>query len=132
MVKPGTTIYVTISNGPEKKEFTVTVTCGAGGSVSPSGNQKVAEGGSVSFTITRRRATRSQRWSIDGMTVLPLTSYSFMNVDSNHTLYVTFRESRHERIHAPPAAGRGRMIYASGMAWMPALQIAPSRVSMRA
>ena len=30
MVKPGTTIYVTISNGPEKKEFTVTVTCGAG------------------------------------------------------------------------------------------------------
>ncbi|MFR0795598.1 MAG: hypothetical protein ACLSHG_03980 [Oscillospiraceae bacterium] len=29
---------------------------------------------------------------IDGTTVLPLTSYSFMNVDSNHTLYVTFRE----------------------------------------
>ena len=50
MVKPGTTIYVTISNGPEKKEFTVTVTCGAGGSVSPSGNQKVAEGGSVPAT----------------------------------------------------------------------------------
>ena len=92
MVKPGTTIYVTISNGPEKKEFTVTVTCGAGGSVSPSGNQKVAEGGSVSFTITPKEGYEVATLVIDGMTVLPLTSYSFMNVDSNHTLYVTFRE----------------------------------------
>ncbi len=92
MVKPGTTIYVTISNGPEKKEFTVTVTCGAGGSVSPSGNQKVAEGGSVSFTITPKEGYEVATLVIDGMTVLPLTSYSFMNVDSNHTLYVTFRQ----------------------------------------
>ena len=78
MVKPGTTIYVTISNGPEKKEFTVTVTCGAGGS--------------VSFTITPKEGYEVATLVIDGMTVLPLTSYSFMNVDSNHTLYVTFRE----------------------------------------
>ena len=92
MVKPGTTIYVTISNGPEKKEFTVTVTCSAGGSVSPSGNQKVGEGGSVSFTITPKEGYEVATLVIDGMTVLPLTSYSFMNVDSNHTLYVTFRE----------------------------------------
>ena len=92
MVKPGTTIQVSISAGPEKKEYTVTVTCGAGGSVSPSGNQKVAEGGSVSFTITPKDGYEVATLVIDGTTVLPLTSYSFMNVDSNHTLYVTFRE----------------------------------------
>ena len=92
MVKPGTTIQVSISAGPEKKEYTVTVTCGAGGSVSPSGNQKVAEGGSVSFTITPKEGYEVATLVIDGTTVLPLTSYSFMNVDSNHTLYVTFRE----------------------------------------
>ena len=92
MVKPGTTIYVTISDGPEKKEFTITVTCGTGGSVSPSGNQKVAEGGSVSFTITPKEGYEVATLVIDGMTVLPLTSYSFMNVDTNHTLYVTFRQ----------------------------------------
>ena len=91
-VKPGTTIQVSISAGPEKKEYTVTVTCGAGGSVSPSGNQKVAEGGSVSFTITPKDGYEVATLVIDGTTVLPLTSYSFMNVDSNHTLYVTFRE----------------------------------------
>ncbi|MFR5420493.1 MAG: PASTA domain-containing protein [Oscillospiraceae bacterium] len=89
---PGTTIQVSISAGPEKKEYTVTVTCGAGGSVSPSGNQKVAEGGSVSFTITPKEGYEVATLVIDGTTVLPLTSYSFMNVDSNHTLYVTFRE----------------------------------------
>ena len=38
------------------------------------------------------RLAGEQKLVIDGMTVLPLTSYSFMNVDSNHTLYVTFRE----------------------------------------
>ena len=92
MVKPGTTIQVSISAGPEKKKYTVTVTCGAGGSVSPSGNQKVAEGGSVSFTITPKEGYEVATLVIDGTTVLPLTSYSFMNVDSNHTLYVTFRE----------------------------------------
>ena len=92
MVKPGTTIQVSISAGQEKKEHTVTVTCGAGGSVSPSGNQKVAEGGSVSFTITPKDGYEVATLVIDGTTVLPLTSYSFMNVDSNHTLYVTFRE----------------------------------------
>ena len=55
-------------------------------------NQKVAEGGSVSFTITPKEGYEVATLVIDGMTVLPLTSYSFMNVDSNHTLYVTFRE----------------------------------------
>lgn len=63
MVKPGTTIQVSISAGQEKKEHTVTVTCGAGGSVSPSGNQKVAEGGACRLRSRRRTATRSQRWS---------------------------------------------------------------------
>ena len=52
----------------------------------------VAEGGSVSFTITPKDGYEVATLVIDGTTVLPLTSYSFMNVDSNHTLYVTFRE----------------------------------------
>lgn len=82
---------ITYENSDETKG-TVTVTCGAGGSVSPSGNQKVAEGGSVSFTITPKDGYEVATLVIDGTTVLPLTSYSFMNVDSNHTLYVTFRE----------------------------------------
>ena len=85
-------ILQVIEAGQEKKEYTVTVTCGAGGSVSPSGNQKVAEGGSLSFTITPKDGYEVATLVIDGTTVLPLTSYSFMNVDSNHTLYVTFRE----------------------------------------
>ena len=92
------TVAFVVSLGPEeqptaeKKEYTGTVTRGAGGSGSPSGNQKVAEGGSVAFTITPKDGYEVATLVIDGTTVLPLTSYSFMNVDSNHTLYVTFRE----------------------------------------
>lgn len=92
-VDPGTTISVTISAGPEAKKYTVTVTCGAGGSVSPSGKAEVQEGGSVSFTITPNEGYEIDKLIIDGLQVLPLKSYNFMNVDSDHTLYVTFKES---------------------------------------
>lgn len=93
MVEPGAVISVTISAGPEKKTYDVTVTCGAGGSVSPKGTAKVDEGGTVSFTITPNEGYEVDQLIIDGLEVLPLTSYTFMNVDSDHTLYVTFKES---------------------------------------
>ena len=56
----------------------------------------VTAGGSGMGAATARRLAKDgyevATLVIDGTTVLPLTSYSFMNVDSNHTLYVTFRE----------------------------------------
>lgn len=91
MVKPGTTIQVSISR-PGEEGVHRHRHVRRRRSVSPSGNQKVAEGGSVSFTITPKDGYEVATLVIDGTTVLPLTSYSFMNVDSNHTLYVTFRE----------------------------------------
>ena len=93
MVDPGTTISVTISAGPEKKTYAVTVTCGSGGSVSPSGKVEVKEGGTASFTIMPNDGYEVDKLIIDGLEVLPLESYTFMNVDSDHTLYVTFRET---------------------------------------
>lgn len=92
MVDPGTVISVTISAGPEKKTFAVTVTCGYGGSVSPSGRVEVLEGGTASFTITPNDGYEVDQLIIDGMEVLPLESYTFMNIDGDHTLYVTFKE----------------------------------------
>lgn len=93
MVEPGTVISVTISAGPEKKTFAVTVTCGSGGSVSPNGKVEVKEGGSASFTITPNDGYEVKQLVIDGLEVLPLKSYTFMNIDSDHTLYVTFQET---------------------------------------
>lgn len=92
MVDPGTVISVTISAGPEKKTFAVTVTCGSGGSVSPNGKVEVKEGGTASFTITPNDGYQVDKLIIDGLEVLPLESYTFMNIDSDHTLYVTFKE----------------------------------------
>lgn len=92
MVDPGSVISVTISAGPEKKTFAVTVTCGSGGSVSPNGKVEVKEGGTVSFSITPNDGYRVDKLVIDGLEVLPLESYTFMNIDSDHTLYVTFQE----------------------------------------
>ena len=76
MVKPGTTIQVSISAGPEKKEYTVTVTCGAGGSVSPSGNQKVAEGGSVPAT---HPLVRSGYAVLEAMAAHANSTHSYMD-----------------------------------------------------
>lgn len=63
MVKPGTTIYVTISNGPEKKEFTVTVTCGAGAASARAEIRRWPRAAACRSRSRRRRAMRSQRWS---------------------------------------------------------------------
>lgn len=92
MVDPGTTISVTISAGPESKKYDITVTCGSGGSVSPKGKVEVKEGGTASFTITPNDGYEVDKLIIDGLEVLPLESYTFMNVDGDHTLYVTFKE----------------------------------------
>ena len=54
---------------------------------------EVKEGGTASFIITPNDGYEVDKLIIDGLEVLPLESYTFMNVDSDHTLYVTFRQT---------------------------------------
>ena len=52
------------------------------------------EGEDVSFTITPNEGYIIERLVVDGVEVHTLDRYSFLTVDSNHTLSVTFHEQR--------------------------------------
>ncbi len=92
-VTKGMAVTVQLSAGPETTRYTITVEAGYGGSVSP-GTTTVVEGEDISFTITPNEGYAIDRLVVDGTEVHSLDRYSFLTVDSNHTLSVTFREQR--------------------------------------
>ena len=92
-VTKGMAVTVQLSAGPETRRFTITVEAGPGGSVSP-GTTTVVEGEDVSFTITPDDGYVIDHLVVDGTEVHALDRYSFLTVDSDHTLSVTFREQR--------------------------------------
>ena len=92
-VTKGMAVKVRLSAGPETVRYTITVEAGPGGSVSP-GTTTVVEGEDISFAITPNDGYEIERLVVDGTEVHALDRYSFLTVDDNHTLSVTFREQR--------------------------------------
>lgn len=76
---------------PEPVEYTITVTAGKGGSVSPSGQVTVPGGESRSFTITPDAGYVVGEVKVDGQDVGAVTEYTFSSVTGDHSLYVVFR-----------------------------------------
>ena len=75
--------------------YTITATAGANGSISPSGAVRVAAGGSQTFTISLSSGYVIDTLKVDGLEVTATTSYTFSEVNSNHTIEVNFkRESQ--------------------------------------
>ena len=73
------------------KQYTITATAGAGGSISPSGDVKVNHGANQSFTITPNTGYNIEDVKIDGSSIGAVTNYTFTNVTDNHTIAVTFK-----------------------------------------
>ena len=74
-------------------ECTITASAGAGGNISPSGEQTVARGSSKTFTITADAGNKIARVFVDGINntaAVSSKSYTFENVTSDHTIYATF------------------------------------------
>ena len=74
--------------------YTVSVTAGSGGTVSPSGSVDVLEGGSVSFTITPNDGYELGQLLIDGSNVSVQSTYTFSDVRGNHTIYAVFQQAQ--------------------------------------
>ena len=75
--------------------YTITATAGANGSITPSGAVGVAAGGSQTFTISPSSGYVIDTLKVDGLEVTATTSYTFSEVNSNHTIEVNFkRESQ--------------------------------------
>ena len=73
-------------------EYTITSTAGANGSITPSGAVSVAEGGSQTFTISPSSGYVIDTLKVDGLEVTATTSYTFSDVNANHTIEVTFKQ----------------------------------------
>ncbi|MBI4810333.1 MAG: hypothetical protein HY800_02600 [Ignavibacteriales bacterium] len=70
--------------------FTITVSAGANGSISPSGSVSVNQGSDQHFTITPNTGYHVDSLFVDGTHVDSTTSYTFLNVTENHTIHAIF------------------------------------------
>ena len=72
--------------------YTITATAGANGSITPSGAVGVVAGGSQTFTISPSSGYVIDTLKVDGLEVTATTSYTFSEVNSNHTIEVNFKQ----------------------------------------
>ncbi len=70
--------------------YTITASVGGSGTISPPGVTNVNYGASQSYTIAPSAGNHVVDVLINGVSVGPVTSYSFTNVTANHTISATF------------------------------------------
>jgi hypothetical protein len=70
--------------------YTITATASLGGSISPSGSVTVNYGGSQTFTTASNPGYHIVDVRVDGVSIGAVTTYTFSNVTSDHTLEVIF------------------------------------------
>ena len=79
-------------------QYTITANAGTGGSISPAGATSVYKGNDQSFTITPDSGYKIADVKVDGKSVaITRNTYTFKNVNANHTITVTF-----EKKSSPP------------------------------
>ncbi len=77
--------------GAPPTQYAITASAGPNGSISPSGNVSVTEGGNKTFYIYPSYGYSIQDVVVDGISQGALTSYTFTNVVTNHTIQATFQ-----------------------------------------
>ncbi len=76
---------------PTTASYSITVTAGNGGSITPSGTITVDEGGNASFAITPNSGYVISQLLIDGTSVTVDSYYTFSDVRQDHTIYAVFQ-----------------------------------------
>ena len=70
--------------------YKITSSASSGGIIAPSGVTEAKKGESVKFTITPATGYRISDVKVDGSSVGKLSSYTFQNITSNHTIEAFF------------------------------------------
>ena len=73
--------------------FTITATAGNNGTISPSGEVIVVQGEDTTFNITPNNGYIISALLIDGNSVTITNSYTFTDVQANHTIHADFEEN---------------------------------------
>ena len=80
----------TISASFAVNTYTINASSGPGGSISPSGAVAVSGGATQAFTITPNSGYRIADVLVDGSSVGAVSSFTFTNVNSSHTISASF------------------------------------------
>jgi uncharacterized repeat protein (TIGR01451 family) len=94
-------------------QYTLIATAGPNGTIVPSGALTVDHGGNLSFTITPSPGYHVSDVKVDGGSVGAVTSYTFSNITSAHTIEAIFAINQHTII---ATAGSNGTITPSGTA----------------
>ncbi|MBY0328795.1 peptidoglycan-binding protein [Patescibacteria group bacterium] len=76
--------------GDDDIEYVITATANTGGTISPSGEVRVPEGESQTFTITPNNGYTIANVTVDDENMGASSSYTFSNVQSVHTITASF------------------------------------------
>jgi hypothetical protein len=80
----------TVGSSNNNATYSITVTAGANGSISPAGTATVDHGSDITFTITANQNYQVAAVWADGSSQGAVTSYTFENVTQNHTISASF------------------------------------------
>lgn len=79
-----------VANFEALPKFTITAMAGANGTITPQGDVQVVQGADQTFTMTPNFGAHIIKVLVDGIDVGPIESYTFPNVNRDHTIYVSF------------------------------------------
>jgi hypothetical protein len=94
-------------------KYNITSSSGAGGTIEPSGIAKVTAGTNKTYSITPGTGYKVSNVLVDGVAVGAVSSYTFSNVTSNHTISASFVQITYT---ITGSAGTGGSINPSGTA----------------
>ncbi len=101
----------TISASFAANTYIITASAGVGGTITPSGSVSVNHGANQTFTITPNTGYVVSNVVVDGSSVGAVSSYTFSNVTSVHTISATFSVRTYT---LTASAGAGGTISPSG------------------
>ena len=81
---------VLIANFEQLPVFTISASAGENGSIDPQGDIQVVKGSDITFSIRPDFGFRITSVMVDGNNTGQADTYTFTNVDCNHTIYVSF------------------------------------------
>lgn len=82
-------------SAPAIIKYTITATAGTGGSIAPEGSVKVTKGNDQTFTITPDAGYEIDNVLVDGSSQGPIDTYTFQNVQENHTIQANFSANKY-------------------------------------
>ncbi len=93
------------------RDYTITAAAGPGGVITPSGKVRVKSGSSISFSITANTGFEISNVVVDGKSQGAISTYTFTNVRTNHTISATFASRKYT---VTASAGEGGEISPTG------------------